>query len=471
MRRSTAFHLALLIVVFLATGWMFMTLISQRFSTGEIYPNYSSLRTDPLGAKAFYDSLDHADAWESERNYKNLEKLEGAPDRTLMLLNIAAADFSDNAGSDARFLSKYAAAGGRVVITIDGQSNTWDKIVRRADERRDENRSRKIEERKKPGKKDDPKEAKEKEKEKEKLKDKDKDKDKEESKTDPDENMPFDEALGIFVKTRDFVMTPKGSYTLEPGKELKLPAGDLPEWYSRTALVFEKPKPAQTGESTEKKEVKETAVVASPKPGKKDKWTVLATLKDDIMIAERSFGKGSIVVVTDSYFASNEALLKDPSPAFLAWLVGDRRHVIFDETHLGTAENPGIMTLALRYHLQGFFFAGLVLFALYVWQSSTSLVPPDESLENASNHVAGHGATAGLVSLLRRGLPLTQVLHKGFEILEKSNSRAGAAMQKKMEQARLLLPPPDKKRLPAGAAASLYQRISDILHPKRNQHL
>lgn len=454
-RRSTAFNLALLIVVFFATGWMFMTLISQRFSSGEIYPYYSSLRTDPLGAKALYEALDNAGTWECERNYKDMEKLEGSGNRTLMLLHIPAADFSGEAGSDARFITGYAAAGGRVVITIDGQSNTWDKIMDQAEQRREENRIKKIEKRKQPEKKEDPKSAK-------------KDQaDKDKKNSDDEEKKSLDESLGIYVRLRDFVMTPKGSYQLEPTRELKLSVKDIPEWYSKTALVFEKPKSPETGESSEKTENKTPVKAESPKPVTNDKWKVLATLNQDVMIAERRFGQGSIVVVTDSYFASNEALLKEPAPAFLAWLVGDRHEVIFDETHLGTAESPGIMTLALRYHLQGFFFAGLALFALYVWQSSTSLVPPDDNLEQASNQVSGHGATAGLISLLRRGISLPQVLHKGFETFEKGNSRTSVAMQKKLESARELLPPPDKKRLPAGAAAEIYRRISDTLHPKR----
>lgn len=460
MQRSTALNLALLIAVFIASGWVFMTLISQRFSSGEIYPHYSSLRTDPLGAKAFYEALDNSGAWECERNYKNLEKLEGASDRTLMLLHVPAALFSMDAGSDARVILGYAAAGGRVVITIDGQSTTWDKIVDRAKQRREENRLKKKEGKKKSSNKVEPEKAKKDQSTGDKTKHED------------DEEKPLDESLGIFIKPRDFVMTPKGSYALEATHELNLPAKDLPEWYSKTALAFEKPKdPAAVipdPKKSEKMDEKEADKPVPTKPVAAGKWKVLAKLNDDIMIAERRFGQGSIVVVTDSYFASNEALMKEPSPVFLSWLVGDRRHVIFDETHLGTAENPGIMTLAMRYHLQGFFFAGLVLFALYVWQSSTSLVPPDDSLELASNHVSGHGATAGLVSLLRRGIPVAQVLRKGMETFEKGNSKTSLAMQKRMEQARVLLPADDRKRLPAGAAADLYRRIIDILHPKRN---
>lgn len=458
MRRSAAFTLAILIVVIFTTGWIFMTLISQRFSSGDIYPYYSSLRTDPLGVKALYESLDNTSAWVCERNYKDLEKLEGASDRTLMLLHLSTDTFSNGNEIDGRSILKFAAAGGRVVITIDGQSDTWDKIAKRAEERREENRIRKEKEKKQPEKKTTGK--KDSKKKQQDIED--------QSEFDLDDETPLDEALGIFIKPRNFVMTPKGSYALETSKELTLAANELPAWYSKTALVFEKPDNIMPGDGEAKKDGKKIVATPPLKTNMKNKWKVLATVKDDIMLAERRVSHGSIVVVTDSYFASNEALLKEPAPVFLAWLVGNARHVIFDETHLGTSENPGIMTLALRYHLQGFFFAGLMLFALYVWQSSTSLVPPNDELDQASNHVSGHGATAGLVSLLRRGVPLAQVLRKGFETFEKGNSRTSAAMQKKIEQARVLLPPDDKRRLPAGAAAELYQHISDTLHPKRN---
>lgn len=458
MRRSTAFTLAMLIVVFFTTGWIFLTLISQRFSSGEIYPHYSSMRTDPLGAKALYESLDNTHAWECERNYKSLEKLEGASDQTLMLLHVSADTFSNGNKFDGRSVLKFAAGGGRVVITIDGQSSTWNEIEMRAEERREENRIKKEKEKKQSRKKTG--EKKDLNKKQQDIEDK--------SEFDLDDETSLDEALGIFVQPRNFVMTPKGSYTLETSKELTLATNELPAWYSKTALVFEKTNNTKPGDVEEKKDDKKTVATTLLRPNMKDKWKVLATVKDDIMLAERRVSRGSIVVVTDSFFASNEALLKEPASVFLAWLVGNARHVIFDETHLGTSENPGIMTLALRYHLQGFFFAGLFLFALYVWQSSTSLVPPNDEIDQASNHVSGHGATAGLVSLLRRGVPLAQVLRKGFETFEKGNSRTSNAMLKKMEQARALLPPDDKKRLPVGAAAELYQRISDTLHPKRN---
>ena len=48
--------------------WAILQLFEVRFSRGDVYPAYSTLRTDPLGAKAFYESLAHVDQLEVSRN-------------------------------------------------------------------------------------------------------------------------------------------------------------------------------------------------------------------------------------------------------------------------------------------------------------------------------------------------------------------------------------------------------------------
>jgi hypothetical protein len=48
--------LALLLIAFLSgVGHLFVL----RFQTGDVYPAYSSLRSDPLGARVFYESLEN----------------------------------------------------------------------------------------------------------------------------------------------------------------------------------------------------------------------------------------------------------------------------------------------------------------------------------------------------------------------------------------------------------------------------
>jgi hypothetical protein len=43
------------------------------------------------------------------------------------------------------------------------------------------------------------------------------------------------------------------------------------------------------------------------------------------VVIERSFGTGSVVMATDSYFVSNEAMAKDRHADLLAWLVGAKQ--------------------------------------------------------------------------------------------------------------------------------------------------
>src|SRR5690606_37819970 len=76
-----------------------------------------------------------------------------------------------------------------------------------------------------------------------------------------------------------------------------------------------------------------------------------------IVAMEMGLGSGSIVLCSDSYFLSNEALRKHRASGFLAWLAGDRSRILFSEAHLGTQQRDRIMTLVRLYRLHGVLFA------------------------------------------------------------------------------------------------------------------
>ena len=84
-------------------------------------------------------------------------------------------------------------------------------------------------------------------------------------------------------------------------------------------------------------------------------WRTVYRVETNAVIVERRLGSGSIVLATDSYFVSNEALRNDRSTPLLTWLIGPLHHVVFNETHLGVTEQPGFATLARRYRLRLFF--------------------------------------------------------------------------------------------------------------------
>src|SRR2546430_9161156 len=74
-------------------------LFKLRFETGDIYPEYSSLRADPLGAKAFYESLDNL--LTVRRNYRPLAKIGDGRETTLFYIG-SRSDFMFDTRSDLR---------------------------------------------------------------------------------------------------------------------------------------------------------------------------------------------------------------------------------------------------------------------------------------------------------------------------------------------------------------------------------
>ena len=138
-------------------------------------------------------------------------------------------------------------------------------------------------------------------------------------------------------------------------------------------------------------------------------WTVLEKQDGFPVLMERPFGRGSLVLSADSYRFSNEAMLRDREPAVLSHIIGDKREIVFDETHLGTEEEISVGALARRYHLQGVFLATLLLVALFLWKSTSTFLPPQSDPENL-DAVSGRSATAGLTNLLKRSVPAVELL-------------------------------------------------------------
>lgn len=148
-----------------------------------------------------------------------------------------------------------------------------------------------------------------------------------------------------------------------------------------------------------------------------DGWRVIYQrehAKGDVtaaVVMERTMGSGSIVLSSDSYYFSNEALREHPAPEFLAWIAGDSTTSLFSEVHLGTQQRDRIMTLMRRYRLHGVLFAFALIGILFVWHHGTTLVPRrevDERPGAATNVERSHGD--GLDNLLVRFIPRDQLL-------------------------------------------------------------
>jgi hypothetical protein len=138
-------------------------------------------------------------------------------------------------------------------------------------------------------------------------------------------------------------------------------------------------------------------------------WKVIAGQGGKDVIVERAFGRGSIVLLADSYPLSNEALATDRNTGFLLWLIDNRRGVLFDETHLGLTEHPGIMTLANRFGLQGTLFSFVAVLLLFIWKCQYTLLPRAK-LDRNCLIVSGNSSDQAFLNLLPRAVPSRDLL-------------------------------------------------------------
>lgn len=278
-----------------------------------------------------------------------------------------------------------------------------------------------------------------------------------------------------------------GGIKLDVKAGLPLKPDEVPEWFSRL-YIDDNPKQDWTpawsrriAERLKKKTDKEDAptkptVETAPKPATEktiitsepSPWKPLASKGSRPTIMQRSLGAGTIILCTDRFFLSNEALWKNAKPKFISWLLGDATTVIFDETHLGAmiGDEDGVMTLARRYHMHGLFLGGILLFALYIWRNAFSLVPSsaDDDLGHwRSDAVAGQSTASGLEGLLRRGVKFGELLPRCFTIWSGTRAAAGAVPPQRRAQAEALLADPAVLKTPV----STYQRIRDALHPSK----
>jgi hypothetical protein len=89
-----------------------------RFATGTVYPEYSSLRSNPSGAKLLYDSLARTPGVVVSRNYFPLEYLEENR-ATVFLLGANAALFAADPDPYLNTVERLAGRGNRLVAALE----------------------------------------------------------------------------------------------------------------------------------------------------------------------------------------------------------------------------------------------------------------------------------------------------------------------------------------------------------------
>lgn len=342
--------MSVLLLLILGTGLVFglVQLWSFRFAVGDLHPAYSSLRADPLGVKALYEALTGLPETTVLRHYKRLAELPSSPSTTLLLLGLPADYFDTLPEEDQQALDAFVQHGGRLVLAF---APVRASLPASQEPVGTQERA--------------------------------------------DENLPADESVAATSPPPTLAQHWEVAITTWPF------AWEQATRETATRFAANADFPAQISLYT-------TTVVQPLAPV----WHILYGREQHPVLVTRSLGQGSIILSADTYLFSNEALRSERHTALLTWILATSRTIVFDETHLGSQEETGVMTLIRKYRLHGALLGFLVLALLFVWQHTTSLVPPlVEAAETAcGDTVAGHSTHASLVNLLQRHIARDDLL-------------------------------------------------------------
>jgi hypothetical protein len=389
-----------------------LRLFGFTFESGELYPAYSTLRTDPLGTKAFYESLNLIKNLEVSRNYASFSKLPEGKNTALVFLGLAHDDLENTPKNLARTLDRFIQEGGRLIIAFAPQQGT----------------SFALPEDSKKEKKDQTKEKQEKKSWKEEQKSKC-----------PDEdclNISLADHWGLEVQFAD---------KSKPGEKIQALRSDkneLPPQISwHTVLFFDK----------------------IDKP-----WKTIYTARNKPVVIEKPYGRGSIMIAADSYLFSNEALRKERLPELLLWFIGPRSKIIFDETHFGIAKSEGVAALVRRFRMQWFMTGFLLMAVLFIWKQMSPLVPSKNRATDLglANIAQGRDYTSGLISLLKSHIPIQTVLNACFQEWSQSRELHQKAVKAKLEAIEEVVRLQDIKTKDTDPVTG-YQAIHKILSQRR----
>ena len=389
MLRQRFFTAALIFLAASAFLYGIAHLFALRFEAGDVFPPYSTLRGDPLGAKIFYESLRALPGIAVEQNQKPLSRFSAGNDTTLFYLGAKSNYWRE---SDVVAFENLVSKGGRLVLTFYAR----DKAPNRWSEPPPE---------KSPAKSSSP------------------------SPTPPEPSEKILDQADLAKRWKFQIAYNDEGVDAEAQNQLGSVLEPAVSWYS--AMFF--------------------AAVAEP-------WHVVYAVDGRAVIIERPSAAGTVVLASDSYFISNEAMRVDRKPALLAWLAGNSRRFVFDETHHHVYEQPGVANLLRKYRLHGLIAGLLILVGLFVWKSAATFLPRDRATDGADSVIAGRDAYSGFTNLLRRGIRPRDLLAVCLAEWRRSSPQLARGLDEKL--ARFGEPDGDSnERL---SAAELLRRYEEI---------
>ncbi len=420
-----------------------------RFEAGDIYPPYSSLRSDPLGTRVLYDGLASCVGTTVSRCFEPLTRvdLEALPSNTALLFlgdYLPTSEYASVSRESANRLSAFMRRGGRVVVTLQptARESEEDYFLLGGEEDED-------------GDADDSEE------EETDAADEGEDEGKDEGKDEEEEE-------DLEVRWDEQGVVPVPTPRSDRAKTVR-----LKDWLN-VGIAFVTIEEAPTATATVwavEEGLPNTVTCRTTRCfcDLTEDWRVLYERDGNPVVIERPWGDGALVLSAPGYFVSNEALRRRRRTPLLLWLIGDSTTVVFDEHHHGIQTPQGVVMLARRYRLH-WFGAGLVLLALlFVWQSASSLVPPYESAARgpAVEFSPGKDSVSGLVNLLRRNIARRHVLDACIDEWKRSAPHTAADTARKLAAMRKIADAESAKPRKERNIARAYNRIAAFLHERQ----
>jgi Domain of unknown function (DUF4350) len=352
--RMTA--MAAAVAVLFAVGLTQLFLL--RFEAGDVYPAYSSLRTDPLGTRVLFESLNRLAAHSARRNFRPPDQIVLTGQTTLLVCGLGDTGLFLNDNKIRSLMDRVAQSGARLVLTYSVRPR------KRSAQPEAGNKGPGDEKAQPPPPEEKPADA---------------------SPATPADDWRGAASLGFDFKQPREKPRDDTALCIDPRQD-RLPHRIA--W--RTPLVFDLQDPA---------------------------WQTLYTWQDQPVVVQRPWGRGIVVMSADSYLLSNEALRSHRFAGLLAWLVVPGHTVIFDEFHHGLAKQPGIAGLARQYRLHGVFGALIIMVILFIWRQAAVFAPPEREPTDAGvrGPAAGRDTGQGLVNLTRLHIHPKALLGVCFE--------------------------------------------------------
>ena len=153
-------------------------------------------------------------------------------------------------------------------------------------------------------------------------------------------------------------------------------------------------------------------------------------------------------------------------PTIYADALLKRGDVVFDESHFGIVEEPGVATLIRKYRLHSLALGFLLLAGLFIWKNSLSFVPLDSETTELP-YVEGRDAVAGFVNLLRRNIPQRDVLKVCFTEWAKSLGQAGIHSISRVDAAQTIFEAESARPLLERSSVRAYRDICAVLRGRK----